>query len=177
MTAQEATVSVHVRNFPADVWKQARDAAALREESVRDLLALALREFLERRAPKERNGTWHFRIPNSTGDQLQSVNVKLRHHQARSRGEDGRIPRRHRAADRIAARPQAHDAADRGRAHRGGLRHRQGAAMAEPSLKRQPACACETYADLEGAFLGPAGWATPGPGVRPSGAHRQVWAP
>ena len=57
MTAQEATVSVHVRNFPADVWSEARAAAALREESVRDLLALALREFLERRAPKERNGT------------------------------------------------------------------------------------------------------------------------
>ena len=57
MTAQEAaTVSVHVRHFPAPLWKQARDAAALREESVRDLLALALREFLERRAPKERNG-------------------------------------------------------------------------------------------------------------------------
>ena len=56
MTAQEATVSVHVRNFPADVWKQARDAAALREESVRDLLATALREFLRRREAKERNG-------------------------------------------------------------------------------------------------------------------------
>ena len=56
MTAQEETVSVHVRNFPSGLWKAARDAAALREESVRDLLALALREFLERRAPKERNG-------------------------------------------------------------------------------------------------------------------------